>query len=187
MEAGRATVSRLLANGDGDPTFTGGGDFAFSIGGEVYDIAVAPDGRIVASGTTFADGDALIRFTTNGSRDTSFGGGDGTLFDNRDNESVGGPFNDVQANGRIITTGSGLGFNAFRHVSSNSTPVGVAALGSDGVLRVTGTEAGNDDIWISDPGSQFPNDPVAVYINSRRYEFPRAQVTRIEVSTLGGN
>ena len=181
--AGMASVERLTPSGD--PDSFAESDFAYRIGGSVKDVSVAPDGRIVASGQTFYDGDALIRFNANGGRDTSFGGGDGTLFDNRENENVGGPFSDVQPDGRIIT--AGIGFAAFRHVSSNSTPVGGAALGGDGVLRVTGTDAGNDDVWISDEGSQFPNDPVDVYVNGRWYSFPRTQAQRIEVSTLGGN
>jgi uncharacterized delta-60 repeat protein len=185
--SGHLRVRRLLASdGSEDPTFNAN---AYEYQGAGADnITVAPDGKIVLSGHAWYEGDIILRFNPNGGIDTSFGGGDGDLQSvNEDTEPVAGPFSDVQPDGKIISAGGYGGFAAFRHVADNATPVGAAVLGTDHVIRVTGTDAGKDDVRVADFGAEYPGAPVDVYVNGRTSHFSRADVARIEINTLGGN
>jgi uncharacterized delta-60 repeat protein len=80
---------RLMSNGTLDSSFSGDGSKAIDVSGvdsqdEVYDIAIQPDGKIVAVGyAEDATGDtsrfAVIRLKPNGTLDTSFSG-DGMAY-----------------------------------------------------------------------------------------------------------
>ncbi|UUU28734.1 calcium-binding protein [Streptomyces sp. CA-210063] len=75
------TVARYNADGTLDSGFGGGDGRVFTdFGGpdEARDVAVQPDGRIVAVGFGGA-GVAVARYNADGSPDTSFGGGDGQV------------------------------------------------------------------------------------------------------------
>jgi uncharacterized delta-60 repeat protein len=73
-------VARYLPDGTLDPTFGVGGIFTHSIGASDFAQAVGiqADGKIVVAGWSTATGDmAVIRLTTLGALDPTFGGGDG--------------------------------------------------------------------------------------------------------------
>ncbi|MFM9055142.1 MAG: T9SS type A sorting domain-containing protein [Bacteroidota bacterium] len=77
-------IGRLKTDGSRDSTFANNGFYNFaSTGGSVfgYDVKIQPDGKIVACGgysVTAANTDFIvIRLNSDGSIDTSFGGGDG--------------------------------------------------------------------------------------------------------------
>src|SRR5262249_49454545 len=83
-------VFRFNANGSLDTTFDGDGFRILDIDAgrdSIGDIAIQPDGKIVAVGQAFTNDNnpigsqdiALVRLNTNGSLDTTFGGGDGIV------------------------------------------------------------------------------------------------------------
>jgi len=103
-------VARFNANGTLDNTFDGDGKVTTAIGAgndRAFDVAIQADGKIVVAGfSAGANNDfALVRYNTNGSPDTTFGG-DGEVT------TPIGPNNDagfavaIQANGRIVVAGA---------------------------------------------------------------------------------
>jgi uncharacterized delta-60 repeat protein len=78
------TLVRYLPNGTPDTSFGNNGivvtDFGAGTASQVLDLAIQPDGKIVAVGWQFEDGEvpnlsfALARYHSNGALDTSFGG-----------------------------------------------------------------------------------------------------------------
>ena len=116
VAAGEATtgngfaLARFRGDGSLDPRFSGDGkvitQFADGFGGGARAVAVQLDGKIVAAGTA---GDifgpfALVRYTTRGQLDPTFGG-DGKVTANmgRGEESATGVA--IQANGKIVAAG----------------------------------------------------------------------------------
>ena len=82
FDAGAGTISRLLPNGNFDHSFAGTGTAAFTIEPKYTlfnALAVQPDGRIVAVGGTGGGKEdfAVVRANSDGTPDTTFGGGDG--------------------------------------------------------------------------------------------------------------
>jgi uncharacterized delta-60 repeat protein len=91
QSGGNAAVSRLANNGSIDTTFGTSGVATLPIDGETASVAVAPDGGILALAiglqTTTANGSSttteethLVRLTSGGSLDTSFGTGGQVLL-----------------------------------------------------------------------------------------------------------
>jgi uncharacterized delta-60 repeat protein len=71
-------LARLSSNGSLDTTFGSGGKVTTDFGGLndfLTDIAIQPDGRIVAVGTPPTRGGAIVRYNGDGSLDSSFGSG----------------------------------------------------------------------------------------------------------------
>jgi len=142
-------VARLGSNGALDPTFGGDGvaepapgELGFSNLG-VSDIAVQPDGKVVASGGYGALGSVkggfklgLARYRTDGTLDPAFGGGDGQA------EACGGRVA-VREDGTILTAS----FHYF-YLPANC----IRLLGSDG--RAIGgfviSDGPNHEPWIFD-------------------------------------
>src|SRR5437762_2898018 len=104
--------AQLLSNaGDLDPTFGTGGkvtaDFLISEA-QAFSTAVQIDGKIIVAGSVFTGKSfdfALIRYNTDGTRDSSFGSGgmvttDFTGHDDQANVVV------IQSDGKIIAAGS---------------------------------------------------------------------------------
>jgi uncharacterized delta-60 repeat protein len=102
-------IARLDSLGNLDPTFGTGGR-VLSARGNGNDVAVLSDGRILVSGSvpdTLPTDFALLRFNTNGSPDTTFGGGDGIATAHfRDQDSALDMA--VQSDGRVVLAGSVL-------------------------------------------------------------------------------
>ena len=179
-------IRRIGADGVLDATFA-----RTSYQGSAEDISVAADGKIVVSGEdTGGNLGFLYRFNASGGTDASFGGGDGVVREEsaeQRGELVAGMYSAVQPDGRIITagrTGAGM-MRAYRHAATNSTPTGSAVLGSTGVIKVTGTEFG-DDVVLYDL-SRSSSLYYEVEINHHRYRFSREKVKRLDLSALGGD
>jgi uncharacterized delta-60 repeat protein len=102
-----AAIYRLNPDGSFDPTFNGNGKLGIDAGGfdEADAVALQPDGRLVAAGSTSVNAAAAVwRIAPNGSLDTSFDG-DGTLrLDEGADAFVLGLA--LQPDGKIVLTGS---------------------------------------------------------------------------------
>jgi uncharacterized delta-60 repeat protein len=78
-------LARLTTNGQLDPSFDGDGKVFTNFENDNFDaaeeVAIQPDGKIIAAGSTDVNGGdfAVARYHTDGSRDASFGGGDGLV------------------------------------------------------------------------------------------------------------
>ncbi len=101
-------VVRYNANGSLDTTFGTGGivitDFGSNIEGASA-IALAPDGKIIISGTSFNDTFGIARYNTNGTLDTAFDGdGKLTVAD----AAFGATDAAVQTDGKIVVVGRNL-------------------------------------------------------------------------------
>jgi len=88
-----STSSAYAADGDLDPTFSGDGKQTSDAGG-ASDVAVQPDGKIVAVGA------GIIRYNPDGSLDTSFAG------DGKQTTDFGTSAVALQADGKIVVAGS---------------------------------------------------------------------------------
>jgi len=137
-------VVRYNPNGSLDRSFGSGGivTTTFPEGSYAFDVALQPDGKIIAAGTVFVDfnpGDisdtdfALARYNSDGSLDTTFGNGGTMMTDFFGNED------DVfsvliQPDGKIVAVGSAnnpatyYDFAAARYLSNGTidTTFGVA-------------------------------------------------------------
>ncbi|MER7197849.1 calcium-binding protein [Streptomyces sp. CB01635] len=105
------TVARYNTNGTLDQSFGGGDGRVFTDFGspdEARDVAVQPDGKIVALGTSGGEA-ALARYNADGTPDTSFGGGDGKVTTDPAPESLqeGGDARALalQPDGKIVVGG----------------------------------------------------------------------------------
>ena len=108
-------VGRYNTNGSLDGSFGSNGVFQMSTGGfdEIKAVAVQKDGKILAGGSTFLGQKqhfVLLRFTTSGALDSSFGGGDGQIITQTGNGQF--PRNEItgiaiQDDGRIVVGGNG--------------------------------------------------------------------------------
>lgn len=105
-----AVFSTLQAGapGDFDTSFSGDGFDAVTTGnlshyGEA--IALQPDGKIVVGGTQ-QDAFVVLRYNPNGTLDTTFGGGDGTVVTFFSDDSVDAVDMVLQPDGKIILIGT---------------------------------------------------------------------------------
>ncbi|WP_055523290.1 DUF11 domain-containing protein [Streptomyces graminilatus] len=107
-------LMRFNTNGSVDTSFDGDGIVRTDFGGyeAVEALAVQPDGRIVAAGSS-DDRAALARYNTNGSLDTSFDG-DGQVV----TPAAGAADMALQPDGRIVAAGgSGGDFSVLRYTT----------------------------------------------------------------------
>ncbi|MFD7260738.1 calcium-binding protein [Streptomyces sp. NPDC059874] len=137
------TVVRYNANGTLDTTFGGGdGIVTTDFGGgpnEAYEVAVRPDGRILAGGTS-GGRFALAQFTPDGSPDTTFGGGDGEVTTDpaplSAEEGGMGRTMTLQADGKIIAGGNvGTTRFDFALIRYNSNGSVDTTFDGDGIVR----------------------------------------------------
>jgi uncharacterized delta-60 repeat protein len=111
--AGSLSIARLDASGTLDPTFDGDGKATVHLGAlsYTYDLAVQPNGSIVAVGAKGDSDDrdfAVARLLANGRVDPTFGGGAGVVLtdiNGRDNflDSVA-----LQPDGNLVVAGTAL-------------------------------------------------------------------------------
>jgi uncharacterized delta-60 repeat protein len=137
----RLIVARYTASGTLDKTFNGNGYFVFLPSG-ISDavgnaVALQSDGKIVVTGsctgTDGADDMLVARFNTNGTLDTSFGGGSGYVrLDNTTAAQSGEYVHDVaiQLDGKIVVAGP-------TSVAGNPSNVMVARFNVDGTPDAT--------------------------------------------------
>lgn len=123
-------LARYNPDGTLDATFDGDGKLITSITGTGNDIAQAltlqPDGKIVAAGYFYnaPDNFVIVRYNTNGSLDTTFDG-DGKVFTALGGDACRVNSVAIQADGRIVAGGYGLGpvdtdFTLVRYNSDGS-------------------------------------------------------------------
>ena len=159
------SVWRLLPDGSRDTSFGPDGDAGATWGStwdEAFAVAVQPDGKIIAAGTTdTAGGDthgAIARWTSNGSPDSFFGtNGMTELFLPKENGIAG---IGIQPNGRIVLIG---GIDSDDH----SPHLMVAKLIHDGTLDTTFGDAGfaihdlfDEKSWYSLDGALQPDGKI---------------------------
>jgi len=142
--AGNFEVVRYNPNGSLDTSFGSGGivTTTFPEGSYAFDVALQPDGKIIAAGTVFVDfnpGDmsdtdfALARYNPDGSLDTTFGDGGTVTTDFLGNEDDAFSVL-IQPDGKIVAVGSAnnpatfYDFAAVRYLSNGTidTSFGVA-------------------------------------------------------------
>ena len=134
--AGNFEVVRYNSNGSLDTSFGNGGivTTVFPEGSYAFDVALQPDGKIIAAGTLFIDfnpGDqsdtdfALARYNTDGSLDTTFGSGGTVSTDFVGNEDDAFSVL-IQPDGKIVAVGSAnegatyYDFAAVRYLSNGT-------------------------------------------------------------------
>ena len=167
-------------------TSTGQLDSSFGNGGKVItetqnvsalrQIAIQSDGKIIAVGSTTVSDFAVVRYTTGGALDTTFGGGDGIAITDFYNEADNATSVKLQSDGKIVVAGGAVEpdflttlFAVARYNTNGSldtsfngnglktvfTECGPDALGCgaetmgiqpDGKIAVA---AGNDDIYLA--------------------------------------
>jgi uncharacterized delta-60 repeat protein len=134
-------VVRYNANGSLDTTFGTGGivktDFGTS-GDSASGIALAPDGKIVVSGSNANDVMVIARYNTNGALDPTFDG-DGKLT------LVGGRLREIalQADGKIVVVGSPEGSGATLVLRFNTNGTSDTTFDGDGRAEFNVISNGN--------------------------------------------
>jgi uncharacterized delta-60 repeat protein len=155
------TIARYNPNGTLDTSFGSGGVAVIPLstvqGDEAFAVAIQPDGKIVAAGystvagkkkATYSDDWAIVRLNTNGTLDSTFGGGTGYVLTNFAAAS-GNPSYDVasaialQSNGQIVVAGQGTDGIAVVRYNANGTLD--TTFGTSGVVNTGMT-------WITDDG-----------------------------------
>ena len=137
-------VVRYLPTGVPDDTFGGGDGIVLTtdgFDGTAYDVALQPDGRLLATGSTPPDGGlvgvAVSRFDTDGSLDETFGG-DGRVETFPSSREVSRGYDvKVQPDGKVVVGGYAFGEGAYSYFllaryRANGTPDGT--FGADGVV-----------------------------------------------------
>jgi len=144
------SLARYNSNGSLDPTFDGDGKVVTDLGGVdvALDMAIQPDGRIVAAGESDNPGEqdyALARYNSDGSEDDSFGFRGIVETDIRD-EDYGNAIA-LQADGKIVVAGLSItgGRWDFSLVRYNSD--GALDLTFDGDGNVVTDLGGRDDAY----------------------------------------
>jgi len=145
-----AAVVRYLPDGHLDHSFSGDGkSFAHFAMGPAYGYALAkaPDAKVVLGGEVDdASGNyrwAIMRFTSGGALDPTFGGGDGKVTTNMGLQSL---VSDVvvRSDGSIIATGEATAIG--------KTSVGIARFLQDGTLD---EDFGDQGTFVDDLGEDF--------------------------------
>ena len=141
------TITRYTTNGSIDNTFGSGGvvTMAISTSSILSSLAIQSDGKIIAVGTIYTTMSqsmpkmCLVRFTTNGSLDNSFGivtttnAGKKTCLDDRGNATA------IQSDGKIVVAGrSDQKYALIRYNTNGSLD---ATFGIGGIVAT--------DIWYS--------------------------------------
>jgi uncharacterized delta-60 repeat protein len=143
-------VSKVLANaGDLDPTFGGDGKVISELTSgtdSIMDIAIQPDGKILAAGTSFGDF-AVARYNSDGTLDSAFGSG-GVATADFDGFQDFGYAVALQQDGKIIVVGWAIVASAqdFGLVRFNSNGSLDTTFGTGGFVN-TNFDTGNDSAY----------------------------------------
>ena len=145
-------VARYDSSGNLDTTFSGDGLLTTPIGtglDNAYSVSVQDDGKLLVAGYSFngTNNDfALVRYNSNGTLDTSFGGGDGIVTTAVGAGNDAGYSVTVQADGKILVAGLSLigGNNDFALVRYNSDGTLDTSFGGGDGIATTAVGAGND-------------------------------------------
>jgi uncharacterized delta-60 repeat protein len=142
---GDLTLARYHPHGDLDSTFGTDGIVALELGQveEAWDVAIQPDGKIVALGSyrnpiVSADDFLLVRYDSNGTLDTTFGSGGMVITDFGTNIEIGYSLA-LQVDGKIVVAGVSYvnGFSSFMSIG-RYLPNGTldSSFGGDGRVPV---------------------------------------------------
>jgi uncharacterized delta-60 repeat protein len=149
---------RYNLDGSLDTSFGSGGEVLTSLGSAsetAEDVAIQPDGKIVAAG--LAGGQlALVRYNTNGSLDTSFAG-TGKILGNISTGSTDAAYRiSLQADGKIVVAGTSDGNLFLERYNSNGTLD--SNFGTGGKVT-TQFNASLDVVFASGQGMDLAVDP----------------------------
>ncbi|WP_298622295.1 DUF4347 domain-containing protein, partial [uncultured Zoogloea sp.] len=153
--ASNFALVRYNTDGSLDTSFSGDGMVSVDIAGgssdNGYGLALQSDGKLVQSGSATVSGTldfGVVRYNTDGSLDTSFGGGDGIVT-----TPIGASFDiaqsvAIQSDGKIVvggysTNGSNNDFAVVRYTSAGAIDTGFG--GGDGIVTVD--FGGHDSSW----------------------------------------
>lgn len=155
------SIARLLSNGSPDPSWGEGGVVTTPLGkfANAFDVAVQPDGKVVAVGEAPGAKDedfAIVRYLSNGELDPNFGEGGIVIL----------PVGELGDQARAVAIGPGgrIAAIGISELPSFRGAVGVAMLESDGTpeaafagdgTTVIQTESGEDD---RGEGAAFQSD-----------------------------
>ena len=157
-------VARYDSSGNLDTTFSGDGLLTTPIGAgfdQAYGVSVQDDGKILVAGYSLIGGGnndfALVRYNSNGTLDTSFGGGDGIVTTAVGAGNDAGYSVTVQADGKILVAGLSLigGNNDFALVRYNSDGTLDTSFGGGDGIATTAIGAGADGgygVMVQDDG-----------------------------------
>lgn len=141
-------VIRYENNGTLDQTFGGGdGITTTEMGGTTHSMALQKDGKIILAGDADSGSNetfGLVRYTTEGILDTSFGGGDGKVF--TDVAQGGAWINSIalQKDGKIVASGTSDDWTSWNMVTIRYTTSGDIdqSFGINGTVQTTfGTDS----------------------------------------------
>lgn len=125
-------LARFNANGSLDATFKGGGKFTYDFGGSefVREVLLQPDGQIIIAGSYGNVGStsgqfALIRFTTTGENDGSFGPNGGQIAINFGGFRPRCTGAALQADGKIVIVGDYYSNSTYFPALARVTPNGM--------------------------------------------------------------
>lgn len=141
--------------GDLDRSFHKDGRVTTDLGGydNVLDLALQPDGKLVAVGYSGGSGlhRPVVRYDRNGALDRTFGGGDGKVV-----PDFGGSARAVavQPDGKIVVAGGARGF-ALARFNSDGTPD--MTFGENGTVKTDSTAVDGDGEY---SGQDYANDLV---------------------------
>lgn len=150
------TLARYNPNGSLDTTFGNSGIVVdTSIPGFIFDLAVQPDGKIIAVSsrtTAFNSEGRIVRYNTNGTKDTSFNGtGVVVLADNIGLRAV-----NIQNDGKIVVVGTinEAGTNRLYIARYLTTGVLDTSFSGDGFdTQLVGTNTTGRDVVVLDNGN----------------------------------
>ncbi len=142
-------VERFNANGTEDTTFgSGNGYVSTDLGASeyAYEMAVQSDGKIVLVGGREGDDDeiAIIRYNTDGTLDTSFGGGDGSIVEGSSGTWSSysayyyNPVVALQSDGKIVIAANADGDGTLLARYTNSGVLD-SSFGTDGKVAIDGS------------------------------------------------
>ena len=139
FESADFALVRYNSDGSLDASFDGDGKVFTDLGNsydDAEDVAIQPDGKIVATGGYFSRL-GVVRYNTNGSLDDSFDG-DGIV------NNYGGSSVAIQSNGKIVAGGSGGG-NGRNFLLERLNPNGSldTSFGTGGIVTTTFDDGSN--------------------------------------------
>lgn len=132
-------VARYNSNGTLDTSFGGDGrvvtNFLSSTLERALAVAFDANGKILAAGEALVDGNyqfALVRYNSDGTRDTTFGGGDGKVLTNFRDGNASARAMVIDRNSKIVLAGSAGGHFALARYNTDGTRD--ATFGGDGAV-----------------------------------------------------
>ena len=144
-------IARFNADGSVDTSFGGGDGYVSTSFGSFDDnarsVSVLADGRILVVGTTYTGSSqdvALAQYNSDGTLDTSFGGGDGMATSGNSSNDEGNSAV-IQSDGKILVAGK-YNNNNFGLLRFNSNGSLDTAFGSSGIVS-TDIAGGNDGAY----------------------------------------